>query len=432
MNTLLKQKALAWATLQSHTLLWLDSNDYPDRYSQFDAILALSPYDQLLQEQPKGAFEALQRFLDSSQAFYQHLPPTLPAVFGYLSYDLKNDIFPLSSSNIDELGFPAMYFFRPLKILLFKDDEVQCYYHPLVANERDRDIEAIHTFSLAEEKHTLPLSVDSRLSKEEYIQKVRQMQAHIQRGDIYEANFCQEFYANGSIDPLYTYYRLNALSEAPFACFMKINDKYVIGASPERFLQKIGRRLLSQPIKGTAKRAEDPEEDLRIKESLVANPKERSENIMITDLVRNDLSHYAQKGSVEVRELCAPYTFKQVHQLITSITAELKEGVRAIESLRTTFPMGSMTGAPKLSAMQFIEQLESTRRSVYSGAIGYFTPAEDFDFNVVIRSIFYNETRQYLSFSVGSAITAIASAEAEYEECLLKGKALIKAINPSV
>ena len=145
---------------------------------------------------------------------------------------------------------------------------------------------------------------------------------------------------------------------------------------------------------------------------------------MIVDLVRNDLSRIAKRGSVKVDELCKVYTFKQVHQLISSVTAEIAEGIPPVEAIRASFPMGSMTGAPKISAMKIIEELEETQRGVYSGAVGYFSPDGDFDFNVVIRSILYNSDNKYLSFSVGGAITARSQPEKEYEECLLKAKAM--------
>jgi para-aminobenzoate synthetase component 1 len=150
---------------------------------------------------------------------------------------------------------------------------------------------------------------------------------------------------------------------------------------------------------------------------------------MIVDLVRNDLSRTATKGSVEVEELCGIYTFKQVHQMISTVVSQVENTTSAVEIIKTTFPMGSMTGAPKISAMKIIEELEETKRGLYSGAIGYFSPEGDFDFNVVIRSILYNSKNQYLSFSVGSAITSEATAEGEYEECLLKAKAMFEVLN---
>lgn len=251
------------------------------------------------------------------------------------------------------------------------------------------------------------------------------MLEHIHRGDIYEANFCMEFFAeNAVIHPTEIFQKLNAISTPPFAVFLKNNQQFLCSASPERYLRKQGSKIISQPIKGTAKRSADAIEDENSKNELLASEKERSENIMIVDLVRNDLSRTAAKGSVHVEELCGAYAFKQVHHLISTVVSEMDTQKSVIEVIKDSFPMGSMTGAPKISAMEIIEKLEETKRGLYSGAVGYFTPNGDFDFNVVIRSILYDAHKQYVSFSVGSAITSLSDPEKEYEECLLKAKAM--------
>jgi para-aminobenzoate synthetase component 1 len=189
-------------------------------------------------------------------------------------------------------------------------------------------------------------------------------------------------------------------------------------------LRKEGSKIISQPIKGTAKRLLSPIDDEKIAHDLMRDEKERAENVMIVDLVRNDLSKSSKKGSVQVEELCKVYTFKQVHQLISTVVSEVKDDVHPVDVIKDTFPMGSMTGAPKLSAMEIMEELEETKRGLYSGTVGYFTPDGDFDFNVVIRSILYNAAERYVSLSVGSAITAKSNPERECEECLLKAKAM--------
>ena len=204
---------------------------------------------------------------------------------------------------------------------------------------------------------------------------------------------------------------------------------YLICASPERYLQKNSNKLLSQPIKGTIKRSPEPVEDAQLKIDLKTSLKEQSENIMIVDLVRNDLSRIAKRGSVTVEELCTIYSYKQVHQMISSISCELKDNITFTEIIKSTFPMGSMTGAPKVSAMKLIEHYESSKRGLYSGTLGYINPEGDFDFNVVIRSILYNTKNKYASFMVGSAITDKSVAEAEYEECLLKAKAMFEVLS---
>jgi len=412
----LKQQLVVWAQ-QFREVVFLDSNDYQQQYTSYDAVLAVDALTSL-QTDYQNAFEDLNTYQQATKDW----------LFGYLSYDLKNDTEDLSSKNHDGLGFPDLFFFQPKKLFLLKGNQLELHYLMMCDDEMEPDLNEIKNSPLQTNPATTnqqPATIQQRISKDDYLQKVAEMLAHIHRGDIYEANFCMEFYAeNASIDPGETYRKLNAISEPPFAVYLKNHRHYLMSASPERYLRKEGNKVISQPIKGTSRRNTDPEEDLIIKAALSANEKERSENIMIVDLVRNDLSRTASKGSVEVEELCGAYTFRQVHHLISTVVSQPEAGSRPVDVIRTTFPMGSMTGAPKISAMQIIEKLEETRRGLYSGTVGYFTPSGDFDFNVVIRSILYNAERKYVSFSVGSAITAKAGTEAEYEECLLKAKAM--------
>jgi len=249
---------------------------------------------------------------------------------------------------------------------------------------------------------------------------------HINRGDIYVTNFCQEFFAEDAIiDPVNVFLQLSQISPNPFASFFKWKDNYILGASPERFLAKRGDKLISQPIKGTAKRGKTEAEDEAIKQELRNHTKELQENVMIVDLVRNDLTRSAKPGTVKTEALFEIHSFNQLHQMISTIVCNLREDVSPVEALKNTFPMGSMTGAPKISAMQLMEQNERSRRGVYSGAIGYFSPDNDFDFNVVIRSLLYNAAEKYISFHAGSAITFHADPGKEYDECLLKAKAIM-------
>ena len=230
------------------------------------------------------------------------------------------------------------------------------------------------------------------------------------------------------MDPITIFLELNRISPTPFAAFYKWKDNYVLCASPERFLAKRGNKLVSQPIKGTAKRGGSDEEDKAIKQQLRNHAKELQENVMIVDLVRNDLTRSAKPGTVKTEELFGIYSFNQVHQMISTVVCELQDGISAVQAIRNTFPMGSMTGAPKISSMQLMELYERSRRGIYSGAIGYFSPDNDFDLNVVIRTLLYNSTEKYLSFQTGSAITYHADAEREYEECLLKAKAILEVL----
>lgn len=411
-----KNQLLHWAN-QHREVVFLDSNAYNQKYSSYDVVLAVDAFTSI-----KTDYE------NAFQDLYQYQSQTKDWLFGYLSYDLKNDTEALQSNNFDGLDFPDLFFFQPKKLFLIKGNQIEIQYLRMCDDEIELDFEEI-TQCLVFSVPSSDVEIQQRISKENYLSKVSKMLEHIHRGDIYEANFCMEFYAEKApIEPLEIYQKLNAISEPPFAVYFKNNFQYLLSASPERYLRKEGNKVISQPIKGTAKRSLDLEQDEQLKSDLAQNEKERSENIMIVDLVRNDLSHTATKGSVQVEELCQIYTFKQVHQMISTIVSEIENTTSPIEILRTTFPMGSMTGAPKISAMQIIEDLEETKRGLYSGAVGYFTPNGDFDFNVVIRSILYNSENQYLSFSVGSAITSQAIPEMEYEECLLKAKAMFEVL----
>lgn len=409
--------------MQFNTIFtWLDTNAYPSKaFQRYDALLAIGAHKQLTTSYPK-AFAQLKNFQETTQDW----------LFGYLGYDLKNDVEDLASNNFDGLHFPDLYFFQPEKLLIFSDNKITFCYLPNLADQWEEDWKAIATISehsLAQSLVSTPIKIKLRTSKDAYFEKVTKMLNYINRGDIYEANFCQEFYAEAvTLDPLRTYFHLNEISRPPFAAFIRLDHLYALSASPERYLKRQGNQVISQPIKGTAKRLDTPHEDQQMAVELSQDPKERSENIMITDLVRNDLSKFAIKGSVKVEELCKVYTFEQVHQLISTVSCEVSEGFSSVDIINQTFPMGSMTGAPKISAMKIIEELEDIKRGLYSGAIGYFDPKGNFDFNVVIRSIFYNALEKYVSYSVGGAITANSIPEKEYEECLLKAKAMREAL----
>lgn len=413
----LKKQLLLWSQ-QFREVTFLDSNQYQQEYSSYDWILAVDAFTSIKTDY-FNAFEDLKQYQQSSRDW----------LFGYLSYDLKNDTEALTSENFDGLHFPDLFFYQPKKLFLAKGNELEIRYLHFCDDEFEEDWKEIISLTTDFEVTAATLPIQQRISEEAYKQKVAKMLDYIHRGDLYEANFCMEFYAeNAQIDPLDTFLKLNAISKPPFAVFFKNHKQFLLSASPERYLKKEGDTLISQPIKGTAKRFLDFVEDEKSKNELATNAKERAENIMITDLVRNDLSHTAQKGSVQVTELCGIYSFLQVHQMISTITSKLDTQYTGVDVLRFTFPMGSMTGAPKISVMKIIEELEETKRGLYSGAVGYFTPEGDFDFNVVIRSILYNQENKYLSFSVGSAITSLSVPEKEYQECLLKAKAMFEVL----
>ena len=394
---------------------FLDNHQYPSNLESVECLAAAEAVE---------IFSPQENRLSQLNEFCKQ---TKDWLFGHVNYDLKNEIEPLHSSHPDNIKFPIIFFFQPETVL-------QLSHQQLTISTLTKDPETVF-----QELTNSPLTIDhrpstietkSRISKEEYISTIEKLLTHIKRGDCYEINYCQEFYAEeANIDPLHVYNRLMEVSPNPFSCYYKLKDKYVICASPERFIQKRGNRILSQPIKGTAKRdLTNQGKDQVLKKQLFESEKDKSENVMVVDLVRNDLSRICKEGSVEVDELFGVYSFPQVHQMISTITGEIKEGIDIAEIIKACFPMGSMTGAPKRRVMELIEQYEKTKRGIYSGTIGYLNPEKDFDFNVVIRSIFFNETNHYLSYLVGGGITFYSNPENEYEECLLKAKAINKVL----
>lgn len=407
-----KQKALQWAS-NFEVCCYLDSNNFTDPYGKYDAIIAAGVKHQLKAD-TCNAFAQLEEFRKAHPEW----------MTGFFTYDLKNEIEALTSQNTDGLQFPDLYFFVPQHLLLIKSNQVtvQSYHKKnILAKILAQVISAPDAKSSA--------NLQPRFSKTDYIDTVIKIKEHIARGDIYVSNFCQEFYADDAeVNPLNVFRELNQLSPNPFSCFFKHHQQYILCASPERFLAKRGNKLISQPIKGTAKRQANATQDELVKQELQTNQKERQENVMIVDLVRNDLTHSAKPGTVKTEELFGIYSFNQVHQMISTVVCEMQDSITEVQAIKNTFPMGSMTGAPKISAMQLMEQYERSKRGVYSGAIGYFSPTGDYDFNVIIRTLLYNAKNKYLSLHVGSAITYDADPEKEYEECLIKASAMFEVL----
>ncbi|GIV34260.1 MAG: para-aminobenzoate synthase [Chitinophagales bacterium] len=413
----LKAQILNWADTHFHTAAYFDNNHYSDyAYHTYEALIACGSRNSLCL-QAGNAFARLQSFYAEHNDW----------LIGFLAYDLKNEIEHLSSSHTDVLGFPDLFFFQPEWIIELKEQQL-IIHAPDAESARQfaefiaMPVPEIHPIGF------MPQLIP-RITREHYLQIAEAILSHIRRGDIYEINFCQEFYAEDvNINPITIFRLLNAECRAPFSAYVKCGDKYVISASPERFLKKTADRLVSMPMKGTAPRGFCEDEDVQRAVSLKTSAKERSENVMIVDLVRNDLSKSCQPGSVQVEELCGIKTFPGLHQMVSTISGKLNPKVHFTEAIRNAFPMGSMTGAPKVKAMELIERYEWTRRGLYSGSLGYITPEGDFDFNVVIRTLLYNSANRYLSYHTGSAITADSDPEQEYHECLLKAQALTRLV----
>lgn len=410
-------KAFIWASGFSHAAYFCP-NDHNYLYGPFNHFMAIDVISTIPSANNNNSFKDIQDFHDHTQDW----------LIGNFTYDLKNEIETLESLHPDLIGFDPFSFFQPKHLLFLSTNyvEIQSVEDPaLIFN-------AIDKMAVSNIDHNLRLTTEIKqsVSKDKYLENVKRIQQEIIKGEVYELNYCMEFSGhNLSFNPYHAFRKLNTLSPMPFGTFQKFNNKYLICASPERFLKKIGRKIISQPIKGTIGRGKNEGEDDALKKQLQSSEKERAENMMIVDLVRNDLAKSGIPGSIKVEEIFGIYSYKNIHQMVSTITAISKEDAVFSEIIKNAFPMGSMTGAPKVSAMKLIEEIEVTKRGLFSGAAGYITPDGDFDFNVVIRSIFFDKSSGNLSFQVGSAITYDSIPEKEYEEVLLKAEAIFNILN---
>lgn len=407
-----KMKMLNWAD-QFNIFCLLDNNNYSFEDPLFECIVGVG-CERSYTFKGENDLENLQKFHDEKPTW----------LFGHLGYNALGNSY-VKKDKADE-DFADGFFFEPEIIIKLSGAKIEILKSRENADKIIADIEATEIFSA---KEKISLKIEPSIHREKYIAALEKLHDHIKRGDCYEINFCQRFIAeNALINPVDVYSKLTALSPAPFGAFYKLDNNYCMCASPERFLQKKGMQLISQPIKGTSKRDLDPVKDSTNKHYLTGSTKEKSENVMVVDLVRNDMSMVCEKGSVKVKELFGVYSFPQVHQMISTVEGTLSAGRKFTEAIEACFPMGSMTGAPKKRVMELIEEYEFSGRGLFSGSIGYITPEGDFDFNVVIRSIFYNKHRNEVSFFAGSGITFYSDPEEEYEECMLKAKAIVEVL----
>ena len=400
---------------QKNPVFYFNSNDG----SSLLAFGALS----FLRIEDHPSIDNIQKYINQNKSSY---------IFGFLSYDIKNEIESLNSKNTDELKFPLAYFFVPKNVVKIENNSFS--FIQGTQNELNNNFVSnfISNINRGIQKIKTPVQWTARTSKEKYLNVVSDIINEIKNGNIYEANYCQEYYAKNVFieNPISCYDALNSMSNAPFSSYINIDDElFSFCGSPERYIKLEDNRLTSQPIKGTAPRSSSNVEDQKNINRLINSKKDQSENVMIVDLVRNDLSKIAKQNTVKVDELCGLYSFKTVHQLISTVSCEIDKSVDFKSILQATFPMGSMTGAPKLSAMNIIEEKEDFKRGLYSGSIGYIKPNGDFDFNVVIRSLLYNKKKKYLSCSVGGAITYDSDPKSEYDECQIKVGKLMSIFN---
>jgi len=423
--TLFKVQILHWSN-QFEVCTFLDNHAYESPYGVIDCIAAVNPVSFITLDGVNAL--AVDAFIQKHSGEW---------IFAHFNYEYHGITKPNTKVNLT--GFPLAYLYTPAVVvelagnhvtiqsdsenpqILF--DEINSFKVPSLSEQS--------TEQSAEHSAAPTTSIIPFISKVAYVEAIDKILALIRRGDFYEINYCQAFEVQHlSAHPVAVYVNLTEVSPTPFACFYKNSNDYLLCASPERYLQKKGNQLISQPIKGTIKRnlENDADDKLQV-EALQNSSKDKSENVMVVDLVRNDLSRICEQGTVKVSELFGIYSFPQVHQMISTITGTLSSNTLFSAILEATFPMGSMTGAPKKSVMETIDALEPTRRGLYSGTVGYFNPAGDFDFNVVIRSIFYNSDTKKASYGVGGGITIYSDPEKEYEECLLKAAAIKKVLS---
>jgi para-aminobenzoate synthetase component 1 len=402
--TELKSKMLNWVN-QFSIFVFLDSNGYTDKYGAYECLLGADNISQF-------------DLFDNA--------PINDWAFGHICYDYKNELEPkLTSRHPAHIGFTPYSFFIP-RIVCYIDRGKTTLQVEACGTDPQKVIEDILSTTSPEHNPTLPqLHFHQRIDRSTYIHTVQALREHIRNGDCYEINFCNEGFTEvKNLNCLQVFKALNELSPAPYAAYYRHNDKYLICASPERYLRKTGQKLISQPIKGTIRRSADPAEDARLRDELYYSEKDRAENVMIVDLVRNDLARTCKLGTIQVEELFGLHQYPHVHQMVSTVCGQLQEGIPTADSIRYSFPMGSMTGAPKIKVMELIDRYEASRRELFSGTVGYITPTGDFDLNVVIRSLYYNAQNAYLSYQTGGAITYDSIPEAEWEEMRLKAWAV--------
>ncbi|MFH0860496.1 MAG: aminodeoxychorismate synthase component I [Candidatus Altiarchaeota archaeon] len=381
-------------------------------------------------EETRGnPFDVLRKLLKRHGKRYEkkRFPFQCGAV-GYFGYDLgKFTIKGLPNKAADDI--------RAWDCCLGFYDSIIAYdnlkrEYTLISQSEDGKEELLKLASQPAEKKgeaTLkPPNVESNFRKEDYLKAITKAKEYIRKGDIYQVNLSQRFTAETEADLWQLYKRLREINPAPFAAFLNFGDVQVVSASPERFLKVEGRHIETRPIKGTRPRGKDREEDRKLKEELEESEKDRAENIMIVDLERNDLGKVCEYGTVKVSEFEIIEEYATVFQMVSAVEGRLREDVNQVDILRATFPGGSITGAPKVRAMEIIDELEPTKRSAYTGAIGYLSFNGNMDLNIIIRSYILKDGRAY--FQVGGGIVADSDPEKEYQETLDKAKALMEAL----
>lgn len=382
--------------------------------------------------------EALEDILDEYSVVYDGLPaPFVGGAVGYLSYDLKDFIERLPNRTVDDLRLPEAVFGFYDSVIIYDNLNGRQFVSDLKMAKRsgpklkDLALEYVNSAKCDIKSGKVAREIcfkdlHSNMTMSEYASSVEKAKDHIAKGDIYQVNLSQRFQGKFSGDTYGLYMKLRECSPAPFAAYLDLEDAVVLSSSPERFLLKRGNYIETRPIKGTRPRAEGKERDDELKNELKASPKEMAEHVMIVDLERNDLGRICKYGSVRPTESAIVESYANVHHLVSTVAGELRGGAGPVDCIRATFPGGSITGAPKIRSMEIIEELESVKRSVYTGSIGYIGFNGDMDTSIVIRTFIVKGGNIY--FQVGGGIVADSEPDKEYEETLHKAAGLLKAL----
>lgn len=346
--------------------------------------------------------------------------------YGQLSYGLKDHVERLGSRHAPRWSFPLLWWALPERVVEVVGDAAFLYCP--ASDEAEAKAWAKKVISAPPESAParLPDEWLRHTDRTAYMEALSRIQRHLLRGDIYELNYCTERTATlPELDPYASFTRLMAGSSASFPAFYRHLDQFALCASPERYLSFDGRLVRGEPMKGTRARSIDAREDARAAAALAADEKERSENVMAVDVMRNDLGRVAVPGSVQVPVLFGIRSHPGVHQMVSTIEARLADGMGPVQAVAASFPMASMTGAPKIRAMQLIDELEDMPRELFSGSLGFFDDRGRGDLNVMIRTVMYDAPTGHASLITGSAITVMSDHEKEYEECELKARSVL-------
>lgn len=356
--------------------------------------------------------------------------PFLSGAIGYISYDTFRELESIEGSSNSDFEIPNLRFIFFNNIIIFNHKTKEYYITDRESNRErvEKIINKINSYVAKEKKYDFDRDTTfySNFTKEEYINAVSKMKNYIRSGDIYIANMTQRFFCENKDDSFDIYEKLRLINKAPFAAYLDFDDFQIISSSPERFIQVKDRKVHTRPIKGTRPRGEDKEEDEKNKEELLASEKDKAELLMVVDLERNDLSKVCKPFSVNVTELFKLETYSTVFHLVSTIEGELNNNVSSCKCIEECFPGGSITGTPKIRAMEVIEEIEGLKRNLYTGCIGYFDFNGNSDFNIVIRTIIKKDNKAY--FGVGGGITFDSKEEEEYQETLDKAKALMRVL----